>query len=115
MLANDLVIEDNNPDKKGVFRPGPINLPRDPKVSFFSFLYKGLLDGLKPSVGFDKKTENKVNNAVTKVGNLLDKFSKFKADRKQKREERKKEKEAKKAAKEQEQKDNTSSQEQKGN
>jgi hypothetical protein len=55
MIANDLVIEDNNPDTKGVFRPGPIDLPRDPRVSFFSFLYKGLLEGLKPSVGFDKK------------------------------------------------------------
>ncbi len=101
MIANDLVIEDNNPDSKGVFRPGPIELPRDPKVSFFSFLYKGLLEGLKPSVGFDKKTENKVNNAVTKVTNLLDKFKKNKAERKQRREERKKEKEAKKAAEEQ--------------
>lgn len=107
MLANDLVIEDNNPDNKGVFRPGPIDLPRDPKVSFFSFLYKGLLEGLKPSVGFDKKTENKVNKAVTKVSNLLDKFNKFKADRKQKRAERKKEKEAKKAAEEQNKQNNT--------
>lgn len=111
MIANDLVIEDNNPDTKGVFRPGPIDLPRDPKVSFFSFLYKGLLEGLKPSVGFDKKTENKVNNAVTKVSNLLGKFNKFKADRKQKREERKKEKEAKKAAEEQEKKDKESTKE----
>ncbi|MDF2433544.1 MAG: hypothetical protein JWP44_3175, partial [Mucilaginibacter sp.] len=32
-LANDLIIYDNNPDKKGHFRPGPINLKRDPTVS----------------------------------------------------------------------------------
>ncbi|WP_428328668.1 hypothetical protein [Mucilaginibacter sp.] len=88
MLANKLIIEDNNPDKKGVFRPGPIDLQRDPTVSFFSFLYKGLLDGLKPSVGFDKKTESKVNTAIVKVSNLLDKFNKFKEDRKQRRETR---------------------------
>ncbi len=91
MLANKLVIEDNNPDNKGVFRPGPIDVKREPTVSFFSFLYKALLDGLKPSVGFTKKTENKINNAVTKVSNLMDKFNKFKADRKERREERKKE------------------------
>ncbi|MDB4922359.1 hypothetical protein [Mucilaginibacter sp.] len=96
ILANNLILESNNPDKKGVFRPGPINLKREPTVSFFSFLYKGLLDGLKPSVGFDKKTENKVNSTVTKVSNLLDKFNKFKADRKTRREARKQARQAKK-------------------
>ncbi len=96
MLANNLIIESNNPDKKGVFRPGPIDLQRDPSTSFFSFLYKGLLDGLKPSVGYDKKTEGKVTNAIVKVSNLVDKFNTFKENRKQRREERKKERQAKK-------------------
>jgi hypothetical protein len=96
MLANNLVIESNNPDNKGVFRPGPIDLKREPTVSFFSFLYKGLLDGLKPSVGFDKKTETNVNKAIIKVSNLVDKFNQFKQNRKEKREERKKERQAKK-------------------
>lgn len=95
MLANNLVIENNNPDKKGVFREGPIDLKREPTVPFFSFLYKGLLDGLKPSVGFDKKTETRVNTTITKVSNLVDKFNRFKEDRKQKRKERKKEHQAK--------------------
>ncbi|MDB5018841.1 MAG: hypothetical protein JWQ84_3673 [Mucilaginibacter sp.] len=96
MLANKLIIANNNPDNKGNFRPGPIDLKRDPTISFFSFLYKGLLDGLKPSVGFDKKTETKVDNAIVKVSNLVDKFNRFKADRKAKRDERKKERQAKK-------------------
>ena len=96
MLANNLILESNNPDNKGVFRPGPIELQREPTVSFFSFLYKGLLDGLKPSVGFDKKTENKVNTAIVKVSNLVDKFNKFKEDRKQRRANRKLERQAKK-------------------
>jgi len=104
-LANTLIIEDNNPTKKGVFRPGQIDLARDPKTSFFSFLYKGLLDGLKPSVGFSKKTETKVSNTVAKVTNILGKFKQFKEDRKKKSEERKKEKAAKKAAKEKEKAD----------
>jgi hypothetical protein len=101
-LANKLIIDKDNPDKKG-FRPGPIDLPRDPDVSFFSFLYKALLDGLKPSVGYTKQTESSVNKAivkvnatVVKVSNLVDKFNKFKADRKERREERKKERQAKK-------------------
>jgi len=95
-LANTLIIEDNNPDKKGVFRPGPIDVKRDSTTSFFSFLYKALLEGLKPSVGFDKKTESTVTKAVTKVSTLVDKFNKASDDRKKKREERKKEKQAKK-------------------
>ncbi|MGZ3872150.1 MAG: hypothetical protein ACXVJD_04495 [Mucilaginibacter sp.] len=96
LIANNLILESNNPDKKGVFRPGPINLKREPTVSFFSFLYKGLLDGLKPSVGFDKKTENKVNTAIVKVGNLVDKFKQFKENRKAKREARRQARQAKK-------------------
>ncbi len=101
MLANKLVIQPNNPGKNGVFRPGPIDIKRDPTVSFFSFLYKGLLDGLKPSVGFDKKTEKKVTTAIVKVSNLLNKFNQFKENRKLKREERQKERQAKKEAREQ--------------
>jgi len=95
-LANTLIIDNDNPDKKGNFRPGPIDLQRDPTVSFFSFLYKGLLDGIKPSVGFDKKTENTVNKVVVKVSTLVDKFNKFKDDRKQRKEERREKRQAKK-------------------
>jgi hypothetical protein len=98
-LANTLIIEDNNPDKKGNFRPGPIDLKRDPTTSFFSFLYKALLDGIKPSVGFDKKTEGKVNNAIIKVNNLVDKFKQFKEQRQEKRAARKAARAAKKQAK----------------
>jgi len=95
MLANQLILESNNPDKKGVFRPGPVDLKRDPTTSFFSFLYKGLLDGLKPSVGYDKKTETQVNTTIIKVSNLVDKLKKFEEDRKQRREKRRNERKAK--------------------
>ncbi|MGY3214935.1 hypothetical protein [Mucilaginibacter sp. HD30] len=95
-VANSLIIENSNPDRKGNFRPGPINVKRDPTTSFFSFLYKGLLDGLKPSVGFDAKTEGKVNKVIEKVGSLVDKFNNFKENRKLRREERKRKKEEKK-------------------
>jgi len=94
-LANNLIIESNNPDKKGVLRPGPINLQREADVSFFSFLYKALLDGIKPSVGYDKKTETQVNTAIVKVSNLVNKINEFKEKRKIRRDERKKERRAK--------------------
>ena len=95
-LANNLIIQRSNPDKNGVLSPGPIDLKRDPDVSFFSFLYKALLDGLKPSVGYDKKTETQVNTAIVKVSKLVTSFEKFKEARKERREERKKQRQAKK-------------------
>lgn len=99
-IANSLIIENDNPDKKGKFRPGPINLKREPTVAFFSFLYQGLLDGLKPSVGFTAKTENTVNKVVEKVGGIIDKFNKFKENRKLRKEERQKKRQAEKEAEE---------------
>jgi len=102
-LANNLIIDKNNPDNKGNLRPGPIDLVREPDVSFFSFLYKALLDGLKPSVGYDKKTEGKVAKAIVKVSTtvakvdtLMSRFNKFKEARKARREERKMKRQAKK-------------------
>jgi len=94
-LANNLIIEPNNPDKKGVLRPGQVNLQREPDISFFSFLYKALLDGLKPSVGYDKKTETQVNTAIVKVSNLVNKIKEFKEKRKERREQRKNARQAK--------------------
>lgn len=98
-LANTLIIEKSNPDKKGNFRPGPIDLKREAHTSFFSFLYKALLDGLKPSVGYDRKTENKVDSAIVKVTGLVNKFKAFETRRKEKRAERKKEREERKMKK----------------
>jgi hypothetical protein len=98
-LANTLIIDDDNPDKKGRFHPGPVDLKREPTTSFFSFLYKGILDGLKPSVGFDKKTETSVNKTIDKVSTLLDKYKHYREKRKQRREERRKARELKKQEK----------------
>lgn len=102
-LANDLIIYNDNPDKKGNFRNGPIDLKRAPDVSFFGFLYKSLLDGLKPAVGYDKKIQGKVaraiikvNSAVTKADTLISIFNKFKQQRKERREERKKQRQERK-------------------
>jgi len=95
-IANYLIINNDNPDKKGKFVQGPINFKRESDVSFFSFLYKALLNGIKPSVGYGAKTEHTVTKAIDKIGGLIDKYTKFKEDHKQKREEKKQQKEQKK-------------------
>ncbi|WP_295670654.1 hypothetical protein [uncultured Mucilaginibacter sp.] len=94
-LANNLILEKNNPGKDSVLRPGPIDLKREPDVSFFSFLYKALLDGLKPSVGYDKKTESQVNTTIVKVSNLVNTIKEFKEKRKERRAVRKMARQAK--------------------
>ncbi|BAU56129.1 hypothetical protein [Mucilaginibacter gotjawali] len=94
-LANNLILEQNNPGKDSVLRPGPIDLKREPDVSFFSFLYKALLDGLKPSVGYDKKTESQVNTTIVKVSNLVNTIKEFKEKRKERRAARKMARQAK--------------------
>ncbi|RYZ98601.1 MAG: Rieske (2Fe-2S) protein [Sphingobacteriaceae bacterium] len=111
-VANTFFLDHDNPDSKGNFRPGPISLARDPKLSFFSFLYKALLDGLKPSVGFDEKTENQVNKTVATVSKLVKKINNIsifkkdtpaeKAAKEKEKAQKKKEKEAEKAAEEKE-------------
>jgi len=87
-VANGLIIDNDNPGSNGVLRDGPINLQREPDVPFFTFLYKALLDGLKPSVGYTKKTEGQVTTAIAKVSNLVTKLKKFEDDRKERKKER---------------------------
>jgi hypothetical protein len=95
-LANTLIIKDSNPDKGGNFRPGPVNFRRDPSLSFFSFLYKCLLDGIKPSVGYSKNMEGDVNDALATGDALSAKNNRDKQERKEKRQ---KEKQVKKEVK----------------
>ena len=94
-LANTLIIKDSNPDKKGNFRPGPINYKRDPSASFFSFLYKCLLDGLKPSVGLDKNMEGDIDDAAATAKILSAKGNKAGREKEEKKQKRQKEKQAK--------------------
>lgn len=44
-VANALLPNDN-PGKNGKLRKGPINVTRDPRMSFLGFMYKGMLDGM---------------------------------------------------------------------
>ena len=69
-LANDILLKDNNPTDKGVFRPGPFTLKRADTVSFFTFLYKGILEGIKPAVGLSVKNRNYVVKTLFNITGL---------------------------------------------
>ena len=73
VLANDFVLEDNNPNANGAFRPGPLFLQRGPTVSFFAYLYRGILSGVKASVGLSFKNKNAVTKAVVNIASFTGK------------------------------------------
>lgn len=63
-LANTFIINDSNPDANDKFHQGPINYRRPPESSFFNFLWKGLFEGVKASVGVTKEREAKLMNTA---------------------------------------------------
>lgn len=58
LYANIFIIKHNNPDNTGGQpRIAYVSYIRAPETAFFKSIWQTLLSGIKPSVGFDKKTE----------------------------------------------------------
>ncbi|WP_442589886.1 hypothetical protein ACSBL2_01365 [Pedobacter sp. AW31-3R] len=85
MLANALVIHPDNPDDKGKFITAPIYYQRDPKNSFFSFVWKTMFQGIKYTVGLTPEKEAEIQAQI-------DKFEQMKSDRDERRDARQKRK-----------------------
>lgn len=83
MLANALVINPDNPNAKGEFIKAPINYTRDPTLSFFSFVWKTLFQGIKYTVGLTPKKQAEIEAQINK-------FEQMKSDREARREAREK-------------------------
>jgi len=81
MLANSLVIRPDNPDAKGIMVPASIYFQRDPRVSFFSFIWKTLLQGIKYTVGLTPEKQAEIDGQIAR-------FEKMKRDREVRREAR---------------------------
>lgn len=63
-LANELLINDSNPDKNGVYLTGKINYRRPHEFSFFKTLWKSLLEGIKQTAGISKEREARLTNTA---------------------------------------------------
>lgn len=85
MLANSLVIRPDNPDDKGKMVGASIYFQRDPRISFFSFIWKTLLQGIKYTVGLTPEKQAEIDAQIAK-------FEKMKNDREQRREARRRRK-----------------------
>jgi hypothetical protein len=73
-LANQLVINSDNPDRKGNFVSATINYKREPSATFFSFIWRTLFQGIKNSVGLTDAKEAQINSRVAQ-------FEQIKIDR----------------------------------
>ncbi len=96
MYANLFILKHDNPDVAGgVPRSYLVDYTRPKETAFFASLWKTLLSGIKPAVGLDKKTQEKVKALATDISiNKQNRKIKKKA-RKQKRAERKKKRDEK--------------------
>jgi len=88
-LANAMVLNASNPDETGKFVTADLQLERAPTMSFFSFVWKTLLQGIRHSVGVTVEKEQQIKTQIAR-------FKEIKASR----EERQRRRERRRAAKE---------------
>lgn len=70
-VANAFLPNDN-PGKNGKFRKGPINVTRDPRMSFLGFMYKGMLDGMTSLIsGTDQHKSKPDHNVLINIGRKI--------------------------------------------
>lgn len=102
-LANNFILQKQNPNKKGEFTEGRVFYHRPSYAGFFNFLWKSLFTGLKESVGVSREKESKLKKNVADVGqavnevketiqNIKDNLKEKKEKRQERREEKKLEK-----------------------
>ncbi|MES2425796.1 MAG: DUF748 domain-containing protein [Bacteroidota bacterium] len=97
LYANLFILKHDNPDKESLIpRSFNVNYVRPKNSPFFKTIWKSLLIGLKPAVGYDDKTQKAVTARMEK--GKLDK--KNREIRKTKRQERRAERKLKRAKKE---------------
>ena len=65
-VANDLVVNDNNPSKSGKMKTGVIFFRRDKEKGIINFLWKSTLSGLKSTMGFNSKEQKEMKKAAKK-------------------------------------------------
>ena len=67
----NMFLPNDNPKKNGNFRKGPINVVRDPRESFFGFMWRGMLDGTASAMSGADQKKDKPGNKVIELGKLF--------------------------------------------
>lgn len=63
-LANAIILNPNNPSKEGMLVTAKIHEERAKNGSFFHFIWKSLLQGIKHSVGITEAKERKIKTQI---------------------------------------------------
>ncbi len=96
MLANHMVLEDANPRSNGKLVKSKFIMYKKDQWSFFSFIWKGLLKGMKESVGLNERMEKELRFQADRYYDFKNFTKELKENRKERRDERRKKRLAKK-------------------
>jgi len=65
-VANDFVVNNDNPTKSGKTKSGLISFKRDKEKGIINFVWKSILSGLKSQMGFNSKEQKEMKKAEKK-------------------------------------------------
>lgn len=89
LLANHMVLEGQNPRTDGKLIKSKFELKRANDQSFFGLIWKGLLKGIKESVGLDERVERELKFQANRYYDFKSFTKELKENRKDKKDERK--------------------------
>ncbi|PTT01030.1 hypothetical protein DBR11_08310 [Pedobacter sp. HMWF019] len=90
-LANNLIINPQNPSKEGILSKAVIDYKRAPDRSFFNLIWKSLFQGIKYSVGVTPQKEAQIKAQVARFEKMKTERDKRRANRQKRRAQRKQE------------------------
>lgn len=88
LLANYMVLENENPRPNGKFVKSKFLLKREENQSFFRFIWRALLRGMKESVGIDQKMEKELKFQADRYTDFRNFTKQLKENREQRKEDR---------------------------
>lgn len=89
MAANILVLKNENPSPGEALRRVNIRYTRPDSVSFISMVWKGMLGGLKETIGLDPQTQRKIEAKVQELKTIKEEREERREERLRRKEERK--------------------------
>lgn len=90
ILANHMVLEDANPRPNGKLVKSKFELKKKEEWSFFAFIWRGLLKGMKESVGLNERMEKELKFQADRYYDFKNFTKELKENRKERRDERRK-------------------------
>lgn len=75
-IVNKVLVNESNPDRKGIYHVGLVEYTRVPSFPFFKTMWQSLLQGIVQSVGISAKTEARLLGAASTSGKVIEELGK---------------------------------------